>query len=136
MCNKICIPAHGTATITLTPDGKGLDGHAVTTALADVPIPISNAERHDLTVTPQRNAAKPTWIVSWSGGVPLEDVFAVAPEGFFFDTKKLGPDRFALTAAQVVAASSSTQVPVTLTLSRGGRSVVATEMLDVPRGSQ
>ena len=132
VCTKICIPAHGSATLTLAPGGAGVEAGAVEAAVAAVPTPLPTAERRDLSIVAEKGTAKPSWTVTWSGSPPIDDVFAVAPEGFYFDTKKLGPNRFTLTAAQIVAASGSTKVPVSLTLSRGDRGFVATETLDVP----
>ena len=131
VCNKICIPAHGNAAIDLRPGSSGVDGGKVIAALADVPVPASALERRDLILAPDKGGAKPSWTVTWSGAVPIDDLFAVAPEGFYFETKKLGPNHFLLTAAQVVSASKTTSVPVSLTLARKGMSLVATEILDL-----
>lgn len=128
VCSKICIPAHGAATLTL--DGTGLDGAAVAAALAEVPISISAAQRHDLAIARQPGTAKPSWIVTWSGPSPVEDLFAVAPEGFYFETKRLAADRFSLTVVDVVSTGKTKPVPVSLTLARKAESLVTMEMLD------
>ena len=133
VCSKICIPAHGTATLTLEGtglDGTGLDGAAVAAAFAEVPVPISAAQRGDLAIARQPGTAKPSWIVTWSGPSPVEDLFAVAPEGFYFETKRLAANRFSLTAVDVVSAGKTKPVPVSLTLARKTESLVTMEMLD------
>ena len=98
VCNKICLPEHTAATLTLQPGGTGGSVAPIDAALAKVPVPISPAEREKLSITRDRAAKKPTWTLAWTGATPVEDIFADAPEGFYFDTHKLGaghlePDR-------------------------------------------
>ena len=131
ICQKICVPGHGTATLDLPPKSDSADAAKVETALANVPIPISAALRQNLKIEPLKGAGKPTWTLTWSGQTPVTDIFAEAPEGFYFETKKTGPDRFTLTAAQVVAATKTTRVPVSLVLALAPHGVVANETLDV-----
>lgn len=131
VCNKICIPVHRKAELTLpvgaSPDG----GDLVRKAVARVPATMSAAARADLAVTPVRGQAKPTWTLSWTGKTPTDDIFANAPEGYYFDTKRKGRQSWALVAAQVVTADGATRVPVELTLARKDGGLVTTEMLDV-----
>lgn len=131
VCRKICIPGHGTATLNLPPKAETADTAKVDRALANVPIPISPVLRQDLSIEPVAGTDKPTWTLTWSGKTPVADIFAEAPEGFYFETKKTGPGRFTLTAAQVVAATKTTSVPVSLVLALAPHGVVANETLDV-----
>lgn len=131
VCRKICVPGHGMATLNLPPKAESADTAKVETALTNVPIPISAALRQDLTIEPVKGTDKPTWTLTWSGKTPVADIFAEAPEGFYFETKKTGPGRFKLTAAQVVAATKTTSVPVSLVLALAPHGVVANETLDV-----
>lgn len=136
VCNKICIPAHGDASLELAPRGHGEGAGLVATALAKVPVPIQAAERADLVITRDKDAPKPTWILTWKGKVPVEDVFADAPEGFYFDTRKRGPATWTLTAAQIVGSPKGKPVPVSLTLAREDGSLLATESLEVAAPTQ
>lgn len=133
VCNKICIPAHGTASLDLSPDGTAVDGTQVASAFHDLPLPLPPAETSKLAVLPETGAAKPSWTITWAGDTPVDDIFAIAPEGFYFDTKKLAPNTFKLTAVQVSVAERSVRVPISLTLAQKTGSLVTTQMLDVPR---
>lgn len=136
VCNKICVPAHGDATLTLEPGGKGDSATTVETALAALPAPMSPEESAHLALVRDKGATKPTWTVTWTGGQPIEDVFADAPEGFYFDTKKLTANSWSLTAASVVTTPKATSVPVSLTLKRNLGGLLAMEHLDVGATTQ
>ena len=136
VCNKICIPAHGTAQLQLPAEGGEVDGEAVTTALALVPLPATEAEHDSLKVNELERTAKQSWQVAWTGTRPLEDLFVVMPEGFYFSTRKTGPNMFVLTAEQVVVSGAEAKVPVTLVLKRVGGSLSTTETLDVRAASR
>ena len=129
VCDKICIPEHGTADVTLKPGG-GDDAALVRAALTDVPTPATPAEREALAIVPVHGAAKATWTLTWKGAGLVEDIFADAPEGFFFATRKTGPSTWTLVAAQSVQAPDQKPVPVTLTLARTAKSFVIDEKLD------
>ena len=130
ICNKICVPAHSQATLTLPASGKDVAGEIVEAALAQVPKPMSPAQRGDLAIVPQKGVAKPTWTLSWHGAAPPEDIFVDAPEGFFFSTRKIGSDHWTLVAEQSVPGAAAERVPVSLTLKRNGDSLVTVETLD------
>ena len=97
VCNKICIPAHAKATVTLSPkagaDTAATDAAATEAALAAVPAPATSGERAELSIVPEPGAPKPTWMLAWHGAKPIDDVFADAPDGYYFSTRKTGdPD--------------------------------------------
>lgn len=131
VCRKLCVPAHNAATMSLTPGDKGIDGGKVAAALLAVPIPMTPAEQKHLSIKPIAGAAKPSWTLVWSGAAPVEDIFADAPEGFYFETKRLAANTYSLTATQTVTTAKRTSVPVALTLARKTHSLVATATFDI-----
>ncbi|MGL1797789.1 hypothetical protein ACSTIM_23390, partial [Vibrio parahaemolyticus] len=78
---------HATATLALQPGTAGPDTTAVAAALASVPSPAMPSERAALTIMPDPGAAKPTWTLAWRGGDAPEDIFADAPDGYYFATR-------------------------------------------------
>jgi DsbC/DsbD-like thiol-disulfide interchange protein len=139
VCNKICIPAHNTATITLRPNGAerdgadslASDGAKLQAAVATVPVPATPADAQNLTLVRDPTTKKPSWEVTWHGTGQIEDLFAVAPDGFYFETKKIADDRFRLTAVEALGGAAKTAgVPVDLTVKRKDQSLVVTETLD------
>ncbi len=145
VCDKICVPGHGDASLTLAPDGEGVAGDLVAAALAQVPKPLPDADRRKLVIVPadgtpgakpgssakSADPAKSTWTLTWTGASPLADIFPDAPEGFVFDTRKLDDNHWTLTASESVGASATVKVPVTLVLKGFDGSFIATETLDV-----
>jgi DsbC/DsbD-like thiol-disulfide interchange protein len=136
VCNKICIPAHDHGTLVLPPDGAADDGVAVTAAIAEVPIPLSDNDRAALTIVPTAGAPKPRWTLVWSGPKPVEDIFPVAPDGFYFSSRKIGTHRFELSAEQIGGNQKAGHVAVSLTLKRQDGGSVTTEDLDVTSASR
>ncbi len=131
VCNKICVPEHATASLALS--GPSRDGSLVLTALAKVPHAATAAELKALAINFEPNAPKPTWTLVWSGPSPVEDLFADAPEGFFFETRKIGPNRFLLVAEQMLPEPK--QVPVVLTVTSGTSAFVLSQTLDLAHGT-
>ena len=130
VCNTICIPAHGAATVTLQPGASaGPDAAAVEAAQSAVPVPASPAEQIELAVMPEAGAAKPTWTLTWTGTSAPDDVFADAPDGYYFATRKTGAATWRLVADQVPSAKAW-PVAVALTLARTSHSLVVMEKLD------
>ena len=129
VCNKICLPGRGEATLTLTPRGAPVDGGNVAAALAKVPRPVEGAPA--LKIDRVTGKPGPSWTLSWTGEDAPADIFPDAPEGFFFDSKKIGAAHWTLTAQQSVTASKSPPVPVTLVLARPKGSTSVSETFDV-----
>lgn len=129
VCNKICLPGHGEATLTLTPHGAAVGGSDVAKALARVPRPVDEAPQ--LQRTRVKGTADPTWTLSWTGANAPSDIFPDAPEGFFFDSKKTGPVTWTVTAQQSVVAPKAQTVPVTLVLARPEGPTSVSETFDV-----
>jgi DsbC/DsbD-like thiol-disulfide interchange protein len=129
ICNTICIPEHGGATLELRPSGPDIDGGEVRAALAAVPAAASASDRESLSVVP--NAAPRSWTLTWSGTPAVDDIFAAAPEGFYFATKKIGPNRFSLKSDEPAGLAKVNHVPVEFTLVCANRGLVETRTLDV-----
>ena len=129
ICNRICLPGHSDAKLTLLPDGAGSSPELVEAALARVPQ--SKTDVGDLHVSRQASAPQPTWTLTWAGQMPVTDIFSDAPEGFFFSTRKTGPSTWTLTAEESVTAGKSTKVPVLLVLADGTSSIETTRTFDI-----
>lgn len=140
VCNKICIPGHDTAEIKLLPRGAGQSPAIVAAALARVP-KTTPTDARDLAIAPgtagkrgsgeRGGSGEPSWTLTWKGAEPLDDVIPDSPEGYYFSTKKLGPDSWSLTAGQTVATNKSTSVPVTMVLTRDGGATQFTHTFDI-----
>ena len=128
VCNKICLPGHGEATLTLAPHGAAVGGEALATALAKVPQPVASAP---FAIVRDQGKPDPTWTLTWNGADAPDDIFPDAPEGFYFDSKKVAPDKWTVTAQQSVTAPKSPTVPVTLVLARAKGSTSVTQTFDV-----
>ena len=128
VCNRICLPGHGEATLTLTPRGAAVGGDDVAAALAKVPKPIPSAP---LTIVRDSGTPDPSWTLSWNGADAPVDIFPDAPEGYYFGSKKIAPARWTIIAQQSVTAPKATSVPVTLVLARGKDPTSVTETFDV-----
>ncbi len=118
VCNQICIPGHGQAELKLQPRGTGTSPDLVQAALMQVPKTLAVTDT--LRIAKDAKAAEPTWTLTWAGKTPIADIFADAPEGFYFSTKKTAINTWTLTASQSVTTGQPTQVPVTLVLARAG----------------
>jgi DsbC/DsbD-like thiol-disulfide interchange protein len=130
VCNKICIPGHSTADLTLPATGQAQQNGEIAMAFAAVPTPLPADRSGDLVLARIAGAKKPSWTLRWTGQTPLTDVFADAPEGYAFDTKPDSGGTWTLVASQVVS-STGTSVPVSLTLAIPGKSLVVSENLDI-----
>lgn len=138
VCNKICLPGHGEASLTLSPRGPAIDGAALAKAASLVPRPAGSAPNLTITrVAPEATpsgsgpAPSPTWTAAWHGGDAPTDIFPVAPEGFFFSSRKIGPTTWTVTAEQSVTAPKSKTVPVTLVLARPDNPTSVEETFDL-----
>ena len=138
VCNKICLPAHDTATLTLTAKGVGADAAALATSLATVPRQASaeDAAALHLEKGTADGSKQPSWTLTWTGTGAIDDIFADAPEGFFFTTKKTGSAQWTLVEAQGVGLTSHDAIPVSLTLKRQADSLVILEKLDAAKPIQ
>ena len=139
VCDKICVPGHADATLTLAPRYGGVAGDLVAAALAQVPIPLPDAERGKLLIAPKGGAGPSgasAWTLTWTGASPVTDIFPDAPEGFVFDTRKLDANHWTLTASESVGVTATVKVPVSLVLKGGAGGYTVSETLDVRPSTQ
>ena len=113
-CEKICIPMHAEGRLELAPGAAaGADKPAVDDAFAALPRPATLAEAGGL--APVAGADKPSW--RFTPAAPgATDLFAEAPDGYFFETARDGADAFRLVLAERPKAGASQPLPVRLTL--------------------
>lgn len=134
VCEKICIPARADAEIALPGGASAPAQKLIAAAEARVPVPLKPQEISDkLTIAAKADTAKPTWIVAAKDGADLGDVFAEAPEGWYFETHRLSKGEFTLVAADRPAAAPAS-VAVKLTVA-GERPYEFTATLEPARAA-
>ena len=132
VCNKLCLPGHGEASLTLRPRAPGTLPELVADAVARVPRPVAAVPA--LRILPQPagpDAAQSSWTLTWAGAGAPGDIFPVAPEGYVFATKKTAPGAWTLTALSAVTSPNAPEVPVTLVLANEGAPTETTRTLAV-----
>jgi DsbC/DsbD-like thiol-disulfide interchange protein len=119
-CEKICIPADARATLELDPRAKP-SAHAprIAAATAAVPQRSRNGEAATLDLSKAESGKsageKPAWAVKVAAPAGAwTDLFAEAPDGWYFETSKT-PEGFRLVAADKPK-DATYPVPVRLTL--------------------
>lgn len=123
VCERVCVPARASLNLSLPSRSEpaadpGPHGEALTRTEARIPRRLTPVER-DTKVTILPEAGTPgTWRLSLRQG-SAEDVFAEAPDGWFFETKKIAGTLDFLIAATETPKSIEPRVPVTLTLTNG-----------------
>jgi DsbC/DsbD-like thiol-disulfide interchange protein len=121
VCSRICLPAQAEARLTLLPGPKAgtVSPEAAAIAAAEAAVPLRlTPEQRDATVTITRDetAPTPTWRLSSRGG-GARDLFAEAPPGWYFETRKSShPDEFLIVEVEKPRTANRAPVPVILTL--------------------
>jgi DsbC/DsbD-like thiol-disulfide interchange protein len=123
VCSRICLPAKAESKLTLLPApeaGTGTaspDATAIAAAEAAVPLRLTPEQRDaKVAITHNETAPMPTWRLSPRGG-GVQDLFAEAPQGWYFETRESGrPDEFLIVEVKKPRTDSRAPVPVTLTL--------------------
>ncbi len=130
VCEKICVPAQATAHLMFSPGAaRTLTAPLVAAALNTVPQPAGRDGAPKLVVE-RLTRDKPTWRVRIEPEpVGDTDVFAEAPEGWYFDTRR-APDGFELQLAQKPAEANAA-IDTVLTFVAGARAFEQTVRLDV-----
>lgn len=121
VCGRICVPAKAEAKLSLLPDQMGTnsanaEATAITAAEATVPLRLKPQERDTkVKIDRVKEAPLPTWRLSVQNG-SAQDLFAEAPPGWYFSTRKTGrPNEFLI--VQVEQPSKESRAPaVTLTM--------------------
>ena len=130
VCNKLCLPGHGEASLILRPRAPGTAPELVAEALARVPRPVAAVPALHLVPHPAGpDATQASWTLTWTGEEAPGDIFPVAPEGYVFATKKTAPGAWTLTAVSGVTAPNALEVPVTLVLANEGAPTETTRSL-------
>lgn len=120
VCARICLPAKAEASLTLfpAPEAGSASPEAAAIAAAEAAVPVRlTPDQRDAKVEIRRGEAAPapTWRLSLPGGA--QDLFAEAPPGWYFETRKSGrPNEFLIVEAEKPRTGSHEPVPVTLTL--------------------
>ncbi len=122
VCDNICVPVRNSAELVLPQSGEGPQAADVGRAEALVPTRLAPKEASAMMVlTPNKSAANPTWFLAWKGDFVPSDLFAEAPEGWTFETRRRSGRLFAITAVEEPASMPS-RVPLDLTLTAPHRS--------------
>jgi len=140
VCASICLPSKAQARLTLNPDQKASDASpeasAIAAAEAEVPLRLTPQQRDaKVTINRDKTAPLPTWRLSPRTGAA--DLFAEAPPGWYFETRKSGrPDEFLIVAVEQPQAASQADrkasIPLTLTLKGEPQSYEFAIDLDTP----
>lgn len=133
VCNRICMPAHDSATLTLSPGDQPTPASAsIKEALAHVPKPMPAKDAGAIDLVPDTAASKPAWTMKLSGGLQATDVFVTAPEGYYFATKPLGGGVFSIVCTDRPGVEGPARVPVTFTLAQGQNGLTVSRDLNLP----
>jgi DsbC/DsbD-like thiol-disulfide interchange protein len=119
VCSRICLPAKAEARLTLLPapqETASPEAAAIAAAEASVPLRLTPEQRDaKVAITRDETAPTPTWRLSTRGGDV--DLFAEAPPGWYFETRKSNrPDEFLIVEVEKSRSDSRAPVPVILTL--------------------
>jgi DsbC/DsbD-like thiol-disulfide interchange protein len=121
VCRRICLPAKAEARLVLLPAPEtgslGPEAAAIAAAEAAVPLHLTPEQRDaKVVITRDATAPTPTWRLSPRGG-GVQDLFAEAPPGWYFETRRSGrPDEFLIVEVEKPRTDSRESVPVILTL--------------------
>jgi DsbC/DsbD-like thiol-disulfide interchange protein len=124
VCASVCLPAKAEARLTLDPNQAtstaSPEAIVIAAAEAEVPVLLTPQQRDTkVAINRDKTAPSPTWRLSTQSNA--KDLFAEAPPGWYFETRKSShPDEFLIVAVEQPQADSQTNskapVPVTLTL--------------------
>jgi DsbC/DsbD-like thiol-disulfide interchange protein len=121
VCSRICLPAKAEARLTFLPapeaGSASPETAAIAAAEAAVPLRLTPEQRDaKVAITRDETAPTPTWRLSPRGG-GVQDLFAEAPPGWYFETRKSNrPGEFLIVEVAKSRADSREPVPVILTL--------------------
>jgi len=131
ICEQICIPAKGHVELWLPQSGDGRQQQAIAAAIARVPVPLAPADiATKVVVRTEPGQAQPQWTVIWHGTEAALDLFAEAPIGWAFDTRKTAENIFSLNALEMP--SDKRRVTVHLTLAGATKSYEFDVPLEIP----
>ncbi|MGQ0444823.1 MAG: protein-disulfide reductase DsbD domain-containing protein [Beijerinckiaceae bacterium] len=120
VCLRVCLPAKAEARLTLLPEPEAgtasPDAAAIAEAEAAVPLRLTPEQRDArVAISRDETAPMPTWRLTPRGRA--QDLFAEAPPGWYFETRKSArPGEFLIVAVEMPRTGSRALVPVTLTM--------------------
>lgn len=134
VCERICLPNMVETKLTLLPEkapsslaGAG-PASAIERAEEKVPVRLSETDRDKkVSIVRDPTASPPTWRLKLAEGANnvsgsqdgAADLFAEAPAGWYFETRKSGrPDEFLIVEAARPKTAAGTAAPVLLTLTQ------------------
>ncbi|MDQ6703452.1 MAG: hypothetical protein M3Z96_10310 [Pseudomonadota bacterium] len=123
VCAGMCLPAKAEARLTLLPGPEAGTGTAspevaaIAAAVAAVPVRLTPQQRDaKVAIDRDKTAPSPTWRLAPRGG-SAQDLFAEAPPGWYFETRKSGrPNEFLIVEVEKPRTDSRAPIPVILTL--------------------
>ena len=121
VCSRMCLPTKAEARLTFlpTPESGTASPEAAAIAAAEAAVPLRlTPEQRDakVAITRDETAPTPTWRLTPRGG-GAQDLFAEAPPGWYFETRKSSrPDEFLIVEVERPRIDSRAPVPVILTL--------------------
>jgi DsbC/DsbD-like thiol-disulfide interchange protein len=121
VCSRLCVPAKAEARLTLLPAPEAWtaspEAAAIAAAEAAVPLRLTPEQRDaKVVITRDETAPTPTWRLSPRGG-GVQDLFAEAPPGWYFETRKSSsPAEFLIVEVEKPRTDIRAPVPVILTL--------------------
>ncbi|WP_162180388.1 protein-disulfide reductase DsbD domain-containing protein [Methylocapsa aurea] len=141
VCERICLPAQAEANLPLAPlkgvvTGGAGGGQEAALAMAEATVParLTAMERDaKIAIARDRGQQAPTWRLTIQNRETkpaeeaqdplMQDLFAEAPEGWFFETRKADrPNEFLIVESERPKADAGPPPPVVLTLKQPGRS--------------
>ena len=129
-CERICVPAEAKLKLELHPQASG-PGFSEQIAAAEKLVPEQGPASDGLLMLIE-GASRPSWRVGGSAlaEIMASDVFAEAPEGWYFDTQH-GAEGLAVTLAERPRNAAAARVPLVLTLAGAKGAREFHTMLDV-----
>ncbi len=131
VCDNICFPEESSTELLLPRAGQSPEAAVVAAAEAQVPVALSpQAIVADVHIVPNKAATNPAWLLIWKGAFVPTDLFAEAPEGWAFETRRRSDGIFSITA--IGEPPTAQRVAVQLTLTGAQKAYEFTTELTLP----
>ncbi|MGO9004312.1 MAG: protein-disulfide reductase DsbD domain-containing protein [Beijerinckiaceae bacterium] len=131
VCATICIPVRASAELLLPQRSTEAANELVEAAEARVPVLLTPPDLvAKATKAPNEGPTKPTWTLLWKDAAGLADLFAEAPDGWYFETHKTSDHEFTLVAVEAPADASAKPIEVRLTAVGAGKAYEFAVRLD------
>lgn len=113
VCTRICLPVKFKTELILPLSGTSPFAPELAAAEAQVPQVLASADIAGKIKLEAGQDAR--WTLVWMEPTPVTDLFAEAPEGWYFTTKKIGDNRFAIGETEHPAGAAAADLRLTLT---------------------